>query len=559
MGHMKRYCFGLALFLPLALTLPLLWAQAPGQKYAILVGINNYEHEKLPSLKYAEADASELEEVLKSADYRVTLLTGSSKEEDNKPTKANIEKKLRSVVRGCRKGDTLIVAFAGHGLQFVGQKDCYFCPQDARPFPTRTDSLVSLNGVYQEIDESFAGMKVLLVDACRDDPNTDRGARGVNADTAPRPPQGVAALFSCRAGERAYENDKLRHGLFFYHVLQGLKGDAADRDKEVTFAGLAAYVSRRVARDVSTLIGADFRQSPNLKADYSTEPVLLVVKDTGTPIRPAKTEPKMPAQDSSSGDGFPVFELVREVDLGKGVKMEFVDIKAGAFSMGSLDSDSKANPYEKPQHEVKITRDFHLGRFPVTQEQYEAVTGKNPSYYSATGFNSGLVTGLDTRRFPVEHVSWDEAKAFCDQLSKQDPQSRKFSLPTEAQWEYACRAGTSTRYFFGDDPAKLDAHAWYAKNSRERPHQVGSKKPNAWGLYDMQGNVWQHCADWYDEKYYDNSPKEDPPGPDKGEARVLRGGCWKDGAEDCRAAARDRTETSATAIDAGFRVLMHKD
>src|SRR4051812_629859 len=278
---MSRARCALALVLP-ALALPLL-AQSPGgQKYAVLVGINHYQHDRLRDLQYAEADATEMADVLKAAGYTVTLLTGSAKDADKQPTKANVEKHLHDALRLCKKGDTALVAFAGHGLQFDGQADAFFCPLDARPFKDETETLVSLGKVYQELDKSFAGMKVLLVDACRDDPDSGRGSRGgVNADTAPRPPQGVAALFSCRAGGRALEGDRLKHGVFFHHVLQGLKGQAKDADGEVTFTGLAGYVMRRVSRDVPTLIGGGARQSPNLKADYSTEPVLLAVRDTG--------------------------------------------------------------------------------------------------------------------------------------------------------------------------------------------------------------------------------------------------------------------------------------
>jgi hypothetical protein len=186
------------------------------------------------------------------------------------------------VLSKCARGDTVVLAFAGHGLQFEGQKDCFFCPSDGRPLASRTDSLVSLSKVYEELDASFAGMKVLLVDACRDDPQGGRTSRGIDADTAPRPPQGVAALFSCRAGERAFETEKLGHGVFFYHVLEALKGKAKDADGEVTFAGLAAFVSRRVSRDVAELIGSGARQSPNLKADYSLEPILLKAGSDGS-------------------------------------------------------------------------------------------------------------------------------------------------------------------------------------------------------------------------------------------------------------------------------------
>ena len=294
------------LFVGLA-ALPQLRTQEPGPKrYAVLVGINRYDHPKLPQLQYAEADVTAMADVLAQAGYQVTLLTGSAADDDHRPTKANIERQVHDVLRQCGAGDMVLLAFTGHGVQFDGKKDCFFCPLDGRPFRDEVGTLVSLSTVYGELDKSFAGMKVLLVDACRDDPDAGRGARGINADGAPRPPQGVAALFSCRAGDRAYETDKLGHGVFFYHVLQGLKGAAKDGEGEVTFAGLAAYVSRRVSRgdtSVAQLIGGEARQSPNLKADYSTEPVLVTVPAGSTDPKPGE-EPKPETRRDSGSPGF---------------------------------------------------------------------------------------------------------------------------------------------------------------------------------------------------------------------------------------------------------------
>jgi len=246
------------------------------ERYALLVGVNEYEHNKLKPLHFAENDASALSVVLKSAQYHVTLLTTKSASSELKPTKLNIEKQLGQILKECHKGDTIVIAFSGHGLQFEGEADAFFCPADAKPFKTNTDSLVSIGKIYRDLDASFATMKVLLVDACRDDPAASRGvSRGITSASAPPPPQGVAALFSCGVGEESYETPKLKHGIFFYHVIEGLKGFAADNDQEVTFASLASYVSRRVRRDAAEIIGDGAAQSPNLKADYTVEPVLL--------------------------------------------------------------------------------------------------------------------------------------------------------------------------------------------------------------------------------------------------------------------------------------------
>ena len=200
--------------------------------------------------------------------------------------------------------------------------------------------------------------------------------------------------------------------------------------------------------------------------------------------------------------------------------MEFVRIKAGAFLMGSPDSDTDAAADEKPQHGVKITKDFYMAKYPVTQDEYAVVTGKNPSQFSSMFFRAHKGTIVDTRRFPVDSVSWDDAVAFCGELRGRDKQGRHYGLPTEAKFEYAQRAGTTTRFSFGNDPTDLAAYAWYNGNSDNTAHGVGTKKPNPWGLYDMDGNIRQWCADRYGPRYYAESAAEDPKGPDAGDLRV---------------------------------------
>ena len=253
-------------------------AQAPPKRYAVLIGVNDYDHPKLPGLRFSVNDATELAAVLKPAGYDVTLL---SDESGQKPTKANIDAALKATLSRCQRGDTVVVAFSGHGLQFQGTKDAYFCPSDARPSVNGKDSLISLSKLYADLEDSFAGVKVLLVDACRNDPGPDRdeetGFRGVDADSAPNPPRGVAAFFSCSAGERAVEHGSLKHGVFFHYVLDGLRGKAKNARGVVTFNSLTDYVAASVSDEVPRLTKGQAKQSPNQKADLSgASPVLMV-------------------------------------------------------------------------------------------------------------------------------------------------------------------------------------------------------------------------------------------------------------------------------------------
>ncbi len=222
-------------------------------------------------------------------------------------------------------------------------------------------------------------------------------------------------------------------------------------------------------------------------------------------------------------------------DFTNSIGMKFNLIPAGEYMMGSPKGELSL-PTERPQHKVHITKPFYLGVTEVTQEQYEKVMGKNPSRFSSAGDSATQVQGMDTSSFPVERVSWEDAEEFCQKLTAME--GREYRLPTEAQWEYACRAGTTTEYCFGDDAARLQEYGWYGDNADKRTHPVAQKKANAWGLYDMHGNVWEWCADWYDTDYYCKSPLSDPPGAAQGTYRVDRGGCWRVSASVCRSAYR---------------------
>jgi len=221
------------------------------------------------------------------------------------------------------------------------------------------------------------------------------------------------------------------------------------------------------------------------------------------------------------------------------IGMKFVLIQAGEFTIGSPENEKDRQSNEGPYHKVKITKPFYMQTTEVTQAQWKAVMGNNPSYFKGDDL-------------PVEQVSWDDAQEFIKKLSAKE--GVKYHLPTEAEWEYACRAGSTTRFCFGDDESKLGEYAWYNENSDNKTRPVGQKKPNARGLYDMHGNVWEWCQDWYDENYYKNSPAEDPQGPASGAIRVVRGGRWFGEAGDCRTAFRSWVETSFRYDNFGFRL-----
>ena len=231
------------------------------------------------------------------------------------------------------------------------------------------------------------------------------------------------------------------------------------------------------------------------------------------------------------------------VEITNSIGMRLKLIPAGEFLMGD----------ERSRHKVRITKPFYLGVYEVTQAEYERVVGENPSGFSKQGHYADLVTGMDTSSYPVEMVFWGDTMEFCKRLSAKE--GKTYRLPTEAEWEYACRAGTTTPYCFGDDPEGIDEYAWYENNSDHEVHPVGEKKPNAWGLHDMHGNVWEWCADWHGSDYYAVSPTDDPPGPETGSSRVDRGGSWKDPARRCVSSDRGGNVPSRRFSDLGFRVV----
>jgi len=215
------------------------------------------------------------------------------------------------------------------------------------------------------------------------------------------------------------------------------------------------------------------------------------------------------------------------------IGMRFVPISTGTFTMGE----------GKTAHKVTLTKAFELGQHEVTQEQYEKVTGKNPSKFEGP-------------QNPVEQVSWNDAVEFCRKLSELPAEKKAgyvYRLPTEAEWDYACRAGTTTAYSFGDSESELGDYAWYNKNSGDTTHPVGGKKPNPWGLYDMHGNVWEWCQDRHGS--YPSGSVTDPTGAVSGSNRVLRGGCWGFNSGYCRSAHRDWFTPGLRNNDLGFRVL----
>ncbi len=306
---------------------------------------------------------------------------------------------------------------------------------------------------------------------------------------------------------------------------------------------------RRVYRGGSWCLGASYcraaGRSMYYPADYSLDlgfRLALVRVQAAAPAAPPSAAPAAPPSAAPAAP--PSAAPSKPFVLPGGVKLEMVKISAGSFTMGSP-ADEPGRKSDEKTHRVELTKDFWLGKYEVTQEQWEAVMGNNPSHFKKGG------------NYPVECVSWDDAMAFCKKLNDAGlaPAGWHFDLPTEAQWEYAARGGNGNRsqgfrYSGGD---KLDEVAWHHNNSNGETHPVGKKKPNELGLFDMSGNAWEWCSDWYGAYGGDAT---DPVGPKSGEDRVRRGGSWDSGASICRVAFRGGDVPTSRDGLLGFRVAL---
>jgi formylglycine-generating enzyme required for sulfatase activity len=582
------------LFLPLPLQGEEATEKAKG--YALLIGVSTFDHSSLPALKYTENDVEELAKLLDKPGSRfhgrVRVLTSSrgKKTAADKPTAANIRKALRELTGGRTRQETILVALTSHGLELVvsppgarargltrpeGESSPddriypFFCPSDANDFD-RTDyttgnneRLINLNDlILDKLGKCGAGTKLLMMDACREHKKLPAArSLSVNYGTVP---EGVAAMFSCKSGQLAYEDPRLKHGVFFHFVLNGLTGEAKDpASGRVTWERLLVYVGEAMESESKTYTGGKLQTPQRITNLVGGSPVLVrlekspLAKNNGPPRKGDGRLSQPGAQIAAKG-------------VKNSIGMLLMPIPKGTFSMGSPTNAIRSK--DEKQHEVAITTEFFMGAHEVTQEQYQTVMGSNPSAYSEGGQLQSAVRTGDTRSFPVESVNWTDADAFCKTLSalpNERAARRVYRLPTEAEWEYACRGGGKRQtmpFHFGNKLSAGQANFdWripfgggQPQNSPNQPCPAGNYEPNLFGLYDMHGNVREWCSDWYDKDYYKNSPKSDPQGPNKGSYRVVRGGSWIQDGNYCRSTHRDKLDPAKTDHYTGFRVVCVK-
>ena len=540
-----------------------------GRKYAILVGVREYDRNQLKDLPFAENDVAELAEILKQSGFRrVELLTQAegAKDAHALPLAKTIRETIQGVLEDRDKEDLVLIAFAGHGLQFKGEKENYFCPMDA--VLTDRSTLISLTDVYEQLKQSKAGAKLLLVDACRNDPlaGNARAAGDVELQSKtrpqiPDPPGGVAAFFSCSAGQRAFEDETLKHGVFFHHVILGLKGEAKMKKREeVTWDSLVAYVKAEVPDTVKDLFGNSTRQIPEHRGELRGGATLISFIRPPQPVAPVPAPSSPAAKVKVAPLVWPFTAAQAKAaqeslakSLGKNVVeknslgMELVIIPPGKFTMGSPANEA-GRFTDEDQVEVTLPAPIWMGMTEVTQGQWEKVMGTTP-----WKGQSYVKEGPD---YAATYVSWEDAQEFLKKLSQGDGFS--YRLPTEAEWEWSCRAGTSSRFSFGDNDSELGRYGWYGglfgdgnAKTEQYAHEVGKKLANPFGLYDLHGNVWEWCEDIKIDKLPGgNNPKVLA----GGNVRVLRGGSWNDDPHLTRSAIRIRYSPDVRIFNVGFRI-----
>ncbi len=564
---------------------------AEPRKLAFVAGVSKYQKDGLTNLKYAELDARDLGLKLKEIGFEVSTLLG------DRATHAALDSELQKFfgsLKTLNKDDVVLLAFSGHGLQLQIEEPKrglvetpFFCPVDA--LKTDAKTLLSLNWVMQRINEdSASSQNLLIVDACRDNPA--KGAKGVDGSTVTALPSKLSVLFGSSSGTQSFESDNEHHGIFTWALLEGLKGGAANKNGDITWLNLASFAMDSVKEQAKKSLGVE--QRPNILGNLIAQPVLTRIRPTAT--LPATIGPN----------------VAKEPEIGKpylsksGQRLAY--IPAGEFEMGNDDTtDNIMRDFPNSQrwwfevsdrkHKVHITKPFYLGIYPVTRGEFARFV--NQAAYTTEAERDkigGLGIPVDGNIFackteynwknpgfrqednhPVVNVTWNDAMAYIAWLSEQD--GRKYRLPTEAEWEYACRAGTKTHYHNGNDPERLKDVANVADASLKKIYStwwtiaaddgfpytspVGHYQKNNFGLKERKGNVRNGGNDWFDKDYYGKWPANDPPGPAFGNEhndKVLRGGSWTYIAVLCRSAHRNYYPPSYRFSFAGFRIALDR-
>ena len=490
---------------------------ATEKRIALVFG--NGEYKSAP-LRNPVNDARDMADALEKLGFSVSLKTDTDQR--------NMKQAIRAFGKQLRKGGVGLFYFAGHGIQVKGTN--YLIPIGAQ-IESEADveyEAVDAGRVLAQMEEAENSLNIIILDACRDNPfarsfrSSGRGLAKMDA------PTGSILAYATAPGSIASDGSG-RNGLYTAALLKHMKTPGLEIGRlfrQVRIDVLSSSGKKQVPWEASSLTGDFYFHSGRGISVVPKQPVKQAPKYAA--ISPEATEPKATTKKK----------------IKNSLGMEFVYIKPGTFMMGSPSNEKYRHDNEK-QHRVTLTQGFYMQTTEVTQRQWKAVMGTRPwsgkEYKVKAGDN-----------YPAVYISWDDCQVFIKKINQMEG-GDKYRLPTEAEREYACRAGTTTQFYFGDDEGRLGEYAWYGGNSGGRTHPVAQKNPNSWGLYDLYGNVGEWCQDWYGD--YPSGFVTDPKGPSSGSLRVRRGGSFSIKPRGARSANRSRNVPDRRGSYLGFRLL----
>ncbi len=553
-----------------------------GKRFAILIASSKFPEEPgLTELRCPENDVDALNEILSLPElggFEEPLVFKNAPSHEIMP-------QINRILLDADKDDLVLIYFSGHGKR-NRPLHLHLATANTRINTLETTSIPAQMLGYL-FEHSYSKRKILLLDCCRSGAVGKLFTKGGDDEELLRISEadGTFIMTACAAEQLAQEGQQ--HSVFTKHLIEGIRSGEADRNEDgwVDMDELFGYVRDRVraeknaqlpqswhshnggeliisrsgmksrekrTQEIKTIL-LEFVQEDKLTPGVALEAVqllsiskrgmteqeqacsLLIEQLVGAKISPPVFMEQW-LRTCFAHVGKTAVPKKGDIMQDEITGMELVYIPAGCFLMGSDEKYHQDDDQddESPRHKICLDA-FWMGKCQVTQVQWQTIMGKNPSKFQ----NGGT--------YPVEQVSWNDVQKFIVKLNKQS--GKAYRLPTEAEWEYACRADKDRKY-------DLDAVAWYYKNSGGSTHPVGEKPANPFGLHDMLGNVWEWCADRYLKNYYASSPEKNPAGPSSGKKRVLRGGCWIDDPSDCRVTFRYRSKPDDKSLRFGFRVVL---
>ncbi|MDO4574289.1 MAG: SUMF1/EgtB/PvdO family nonheme iron enzyme [Planctomycetia bacterium] len=590
------------------------WFEMPkARKFALLVGVTDYVH--MNELACCVKDVVAIREQLlrlgfKPADI-YTLESG--KKARDLPTRENIRSRLDVMLKQVRTGDVVFFVFAGHGAE--NGTGAYICPTYADTEDLE-ETCIPISEIMEKMNASDAKFKCLVVDACRNNPFYQQTAGITSLRHIDDPPPAMVVLQSCRQNEYSLEDKDTGLSLFSASFVEALSGKAdADGDGSLTLMEVYKYTTEETNRKAIDRYREP--QNPYLRGDMTDvilfhdldRPKAIAYFDAARKLRREKKYDEAKAEIDKALELYPedmeyldeqgiIASLIetekarkkaeagaeqippissgstageRMVKMVNGVEYAFRWCPAGSFMMGSPDGELYRFDDEGPQHYVTLTSGFWILETEVTQRMWQSMMGESIEARTLLGNDDERVIGSGPNH-PMYYIDWHSCQEFCQKLSSK--LGSKVNLPSEAQWEYACRAGTTTSLNSGKTPRdsriqgaceNICEVAWYWENGGRGaswqdldmpPYAAKLKKPNAWGIFDMHGNVSEWCADWYGESYYQGAPKYDPTGPSSGSDRVVRGGSWSSLGKGCRSASRSHNVPTDRSNLLGFRPVL---